>query len=84
MCGPDPLELLSSPHQVSVDLARRVRARRKERRLSQALLAQHSGVSLASLRRFEHTGQISLLSLLKIAFALGYDGDFTNLSGQYS
>ena len=79
MRAPDPLDLLSSPHQVSVDLARRLRARRKERGLSQAVLAQRSGVSLASLKRFEHTGQISLTSLLKLAFALGYDGDFAQL-----
>lgn len=77
--SPDPLDLLSSPHQVSVDLAHRVRARRKERGLSQVALSQRSGVSLASLKRFEHTGQISLTSLLKIAFALGYDGDFGGL-----
>jgi transcriptional regulator with XRE-family HTH domain len=42
-------------------------------------MAARSGVSFASVRRFESTGEISLASLLRIAVVLGYEGDFNNL-----
>ena len=56
-------------------MAARVRARRKELGLTQAELAAKSGVSLGSLKRFERLHEISLASFVKIAIALGYDGD---------
>lgn len=62
-----------------VSLTERVRARRKEMKLSQKLLAERSGVSYASLRRFESTGEISLVSLINIAAALGCMQDFEQL-----
>ena len=46
-------------------LVERVRARRKEQGLSQKQLAARSGVSYASVRRFETEGEISLSSLLR-------------------
>ena len=51
-------------------MADRLRNIRKRRRISQEKLAQMSGVSLGSVKRFETTGQISLTSLTKIAMAL--------------
>ncbi|MFR7358752.1 MAG: helix-turn-helix domain-containing protein [Dorea longicatena] len=51
-------------------LARRVRNIRKRRAISQEKLAQMSGVSYGSIKRFEASGQISLISLTKIAMAL--------------
>ena len=51
-------------------LARRVRNIRKRRSISQEKLAQMSGVSYGSIKRFEVSGQISLISLTKIAMAL--------------
>ena len=48
-------------------LAQRVRNIRKRRSISQQRLASMSGVSYGSIKRFETTGQISLLSLTKIA-----------------
>lgn len=44
--------------------------------MSQAALSSRSDVSLGSLKRFEQTGEISLSSLIKIAFALGCEDDF--------
>ena len=46
---------------------RRIRRRRK---VSQQKLSDMSGVSYGSIKRFETTGQISLLSLTKLAMAL--------------
>lgn len=51
-------------------LAQRVRNIRKRRSISQEKLASMSGVSYGSIKRFETTGMISLLSLTKIAMAL--------------
>ncbi len=61
------------------DLTERFKKRRKERKLSQKALAQSSGVSYASLRRFEQTGEISLRSLVKLANAIGCLSDFEEL-----
>lgn len=66
----DPYQLLSVRDVKSL-LATRVRALRLERNWKQATLAERSGVTLASLRRFETTGAISLTSLLKLSMALG-------------
>ena len=64
---------------IKKDLAKRVRLRRREGKLSQAELGQRSGVSFGSIRRFETTGEISLANLLRIAVVLGYTNDFSKL-----
>ena len=61
------------------NLVERFKARRKERKLSQKALAQSSGVSYASIRRFERTGEISLRSLVKLANAISCLSDFKEL-----
>ena len=58
------------------DLVNRIVMRRKESKISQTKLSELSGVSFASIRRFEKIGEISLTSLIKIANALGYIEDF--------
>lgn len=67
---------LKSPDEINKEIAEKVRARRKEKKLSQVELSERSNVSLGSLKRFERTGEISLSSLIKIAFALGCEDDF--------
>ncbi|MCM1540602.1 MAG: helix-turn-helix domain-containing protein [Blautia sp.] len=62
-----------------MEIAARMRERRKERKLSQARLSERADVSLGSLKRFERTGEISLSSLIKLAFALGCEEDFDGL-----
>ena len=57
--------------EMNLALAKRLRIIRKRRGYSQEVLSEMSGVSYGSLKRFEATGQISLLSLTKIAVALG-------------
>lgn len=52
-------------------VAERMRDLRLEKELTQAGLAARSGVSLASLRKFEQKGQISLESFFKLAMVLG-------------
>ena len=60
-------------------IADRVRPIRKRRSISQQKLAEMSNVSYGSVKRFESTGQISLISLTKIATALGIADDLRNL-----
>ena len=57
--------------EINKELANRVRNIRKRRKISQEELSQKSGVSYGSIKRFENTGMISLLSLTRIAMALG-------------
>ena len=68
-----------TPSEVSLELAKRLKEIRKQLKLSQADLADRSGVSLGSLKRFENSGRISLESLLKLAHLLGKLKEFENL-----
>ena len=67
---------LQTPERAAVGLAARARELRLARGWRQVTLAERSGVSLASLRRFETSGRVSLANLLKLAFALGRLDDF--------
>lgn len=60
-------------------IADRVRLIRKRRSISQERLAQLSGVSFGSVKRFETTGQISLISLTKISMALDMADDLRQI-----
>ena len=60
-------------------IADRVRLIRKRRSISQEKLASISGVSYGSIKRFETSGQISLISLTKIAMALDIADELRNL-----
>lgn len=70
---------LKTPEQTRRELAARARELRLGKGWKQTTLAERSGVSLASLRRFERSGKVSLENLLKIAFALHRLDDFDAL-----
>lgn len=70
---------LQTPHDVQLGLAARARARRLHLNITQAELAERSGVALASVRRFETTGEISLRSFLALALVLGELREFADL-----
>ena len=65
--------------EIDMKLAGRIRGIRKRRSISQKKLSEISGVSYGSIKRFETTGQISLLSLTKLAFALNEVDEIRNL-----
>ncbi len=65
--------------ELSAQLVQRVRDIRKTHGLSQVRLAEKSGVSLGSLKRFEQAGEVSLTSFIKICMALGRGGDIDRL-----
>lgn len=62
--------LWETAEEMDEKLAQRVRRIRKRRSISQEELSRISGVSYGSIKRFETSGKISLLSLTKIAIAL--------------
>ena len=64
------------PIDVRLALAHKHKSLRKKKGLSQNELAERSGVSLGSLKRFETKGLVSLESLLKLVFVLGRLSDF--------
>lgn len=64
---------------VTEQLVEREKLRRKKMHLSQRDLANKSGVSYASIRRFENIGEISFNSLLKIANALDCLEEFNSV-----
>ena len=68
-----------TPNGICRRIASNLRARRKTADLTQEALSRKSGVSLGSLKRFEHSGEISLSSLVKLAVALECDDELTAL-----
>ena len=70
---------LKYPEEVAKDIALAEKKKRKKRRLTQEELSARAGISVGSLRRFEQTGEISFVSLLKIAAVLGELNQFAEL-----
>lgn len=68
-----------SIQEVTYDLVEREKKLKKSLKITQKELSLRSGVSYASIRRFEQTGQISLKSLFDIANSLGRLEDFDSL-----
>ena len=68
-----------TPEEIDQAVALRLRAIRKRQGLSQQKLSQKSNVSYGSIKRFEESGQISLLSLTKLCVALGCEDELKNL-----
>ena len=73
-----------TPEEIDMALVKRLRRIRKRRELSQQALSEKSNVSYGSIKRFETTGQISLISLTKLCIALdsvdGIRNLFTNVA----
>ncbi len=65
--------------EINLELAKRMRKVRKRKSVSQEELSNRSGVSYGSIKRFEATGMISLLSLTKLAMALDCAEEIRNL-----
>jgi len=70
---------LHDPDEIARRLARRVRAERLRREWKQATLAERSGVSLPTVRRYERTGRTSLENFLKLCLALGRLDEFADV-----
>ena len=71
-----------TPNEIAKNLAEKIKKHRKWLKISQEVLAQKSGVSLGSIKRFETKYEIALQSFIKIAIALDLDNDLENLFTQ--
>ena len=59
-----------TPVQILQDIGLRAKSARLRDNMSRKTLAEKAGVSEASLKRFETTGQVSLSSLVQLLMAL--------------
>ena len=65
--------------EIDLQVAKRLSRIRKRREFTQEQLSEISGISFGSIKRFERTSQISLLSLTKLATALGCADEMRHL-----
>lgn len=73
------MALFLSSTDICKTLGLRIRKLRLHEKLTQEGLAKRSGVSLGTLKNFEHTGKISLASLAKLAISLNRSDELSTL-----
>ena len=73
---------ISTPKSIMEQIKDSFRQKRLSLNLTQEGLANKSGVSLGSIKRFETSGEISFESLLKLALVLNYLDDFKNIANK--
>ena len=59
-----------TPEEINMQVATNMKNLRKRRKITQKRLSELTGVSYASIKRFEETGNINFISLTKIAIEL--------------
>ena len=65
--------VLETPSEMAVSAARRFKEYRKRNRVTLKELSERSGVPYSTIRRFESCGEISFVSLVKLASTLRLD-----------
>lgn len=68
-----------TPSEVALNLAKRIKKIRKRKKITQVQLAGRCNVSYGTLKKFEQTGEISLISLIKIAMELNVSDEINEL-----
>ena len=71
--------ILETPYEMAENVAKRFRKVRFSKKITMKELSRSSGVPYSTIRRFKNTGEISFLSLVKMASALGEDQEITGL-----
>ena len=59
-----------TPEDIATEIALRLRNRRLAQNLTLEGLARRSGVALGTLKKFERTGQIALVSFIRLVITL--------------
>ena len=70
---------MQSSEDIAAALAARLRSRRLAQKLTLEGLARRSGVPLGTLKKFERSGQIALLSFIRLVVALKDEAALENL-----
>ena len=65
-----------TPAELAREISKRAKQKRIQRNVTQQELAERSGVSFGSVKRFEQKGKISLKHLLQIAMVLRSADEF--------
>ena len=68
-----------TPNEMEKLLAERFKVLRLQAGLKRTTLAQRAGVTVASLKRFESSGQVSLKNLLRLAHTVDRLPEFSGL-----
>ena len=68
-----------TPEEINLSLAKRVKNLRKRKKITQVELSKNTGVSYGTIKLFERSGNISLLSLTKIAIELDCSDEIKSL-----
>ncbi|MFP6748734.1 MAG: XRE family transcriptional regulator [Alphaproteobacteria bacterium] len=71
--------MMLSCEDIAATLATRLRRLRLARSLTLEGLARRSGVALGTLKKFERTGQISLVSFIRLAVTMRDEAALENL-----
>ncbi len=71
--------ILETPYEMAENAAKRFRKMRKAKNVTIKALSERSGVPYSTIRRFESTGEISFLSLVKITSTLNEDREINAL-----
>ena len=71
--------LFETPKEIAYNTAKRFRALRKKRGFTVKRLSEDSGIPYSTLRRFDSTGEISFVSLVKLSSILDAEDDIRNL-----
>ena len=68
-----------TPSELAMVIAENCRKQRKKQNMTMKTLSEKSMIPYSTLKRFEYTGEISLISLLKIAVVLDCTASFEKL-----
>ena len=80
MINDNILSLLNkTPDSILESISGKVKERRLEKNWTQKFLASKAGMPIATYRRFEREGEVSLRGLVMIAIALEMESDFETL-----
>ena len=71
--------IFETPYEMAENAAKRFRNMRKAKNVTIKALSERSGVPYSTIRRFESTGEISFLSLVKITSTLNEDREINAL-----
>ena len=70
---------LMAPEDIATEIALRLKNRRLAQNLTQEGLARRSGVALGTLKKFERTGQIALVSFIRLVITLKDEAALENI-----
>lgn len=70
---------LKTPYEMAEETAERFRRLRLSKKITIKTLSEKSGVPYSTIRRFESSGEISFVSFVKLASAMGEDQQIQRL-----